>query len=238
VDGIQVVVVLLAVTVAFAVSASAGFGGSLIMVPTLALLLGTRSGVALAALLLAANNVVKVWAYRKTLPLRASAIVVILVAVGVALGAVIFVMAPEKAVTIAVITVFSLSFIVERFDLTVLRGVAAPMLAFGSGATSGFSGTSGPLKGLAVRGLNFDRLHTVGALSLASLVGDLTKTAIWTEAALLSAEDYLLALAATPLMFAATLLGRHLNLVVGERGYTGLFWGVMVGYTARLVIGL
>jgi uncharacterized membrane protein YfcA len=238
VDGIQVVAVLLATTAAFAVSASAGFGGSLIMVPTLALLLGTRSGVALAALLLAANNVVKVWAYRKTLPLRASAIVVILVALGVALGAVLFVMAPEKAVTIGVIVVFSLSFIVERFDLTRLRRVAAPMLAFGSGAMSGFSGTSGPLKGLAVRGLNFDRLHMVGALSLASLVGDLTKTAIWTEAALLSTEDYLLALAATPSMLAATLLGRHLNSVVGERGYTGLFWAVMGGYTARLVIGL
>ena len=73
-------VVLLAVIAAFALSASAGFGGSLILVPTLALLLGTKSGVALAALLLAANNIVKVFAYRKTLPYRKAAPVIALVA--------------------------------------------------------------------------------------------------------------------------------------------------------------
>lgn len=37
-------VVFLAVAAAFLLSASAGFGGSLILVPTLALVLGTKSG--------------------------------------------------------------------------------------------------------------------------------------------------------------------------------------------------
>ena len=230
--------VLLAVTVAFAVSASAGFGGSLILVPTLALLLVTKSGAAMTALLLAANNVVQVVAYRQTLPYKKSAVVVILVGIGAALGAVLFVAAPERVVTIAVILSFGLAFLVERLDLTRLRRLGAPVLALGSGATSGFSGTSGPLKGLAVRGLNLDRLHLVGALSLASLVGDLTKTAIWTEASLIKADAYLLALACVPLMFGATFLGRHINRSIGERGYTGLFWAVMIGYTARLVTGL
>ena len=230
--------VLLAVTVAFAVSASAGFGGSLILVPTLALLLGTKSGAALAALLLATNNVVKVLAYRQTLPFRKSAVVVILVGIGAALGAILLVATPERIVTIAVILSFALAFLAERLDLTRLRHFGAPLLALGSGATSGFSGTSGPLKGLAVRLLNLDRLHMVGALSLASLVGDVTKTAIWTEASLIGADGYLLALACVPLMLGATLLGRHINRNIGERGYTGLFWMVMVGYTARLLTGL
>lgn len=231
-------VVLLAVTVAFAVSASAGFGGSLILVPTLALLLGTKSGAALAALLLATNNVVKVLAYRKTLPFRKSAVVVILVGIGAALGAILLVAAPERVVTVAVIVSFGLAFLAERLDLTRLRRLGAPMLALGSGATSGFSGTSGPLKGLAVRLLNLDRLHMVGALSLASLVGDATKTVIWTEASLIGADGYLLAVACLPLMLGATFLGRYINRNIGERGYTGLFWMVMVGYTARLVTGL
>ncbi len=180
-EPVLLLVVLLAVAVAFAVSASAGFGGSLILVPTLALVLGTKSGAALAALLLAANNVVKVLAYRKTLPFRKSAIVIIFVGIGTALGAVLFVAAPERVVTIAVIVSFGLAFLAERLDLTRLRRFGAPVLALGSGATSGFSGTSGPLKGLAVRLLNLDRLHMVGALSLASLIGDITKTAIWKE---------------------------------------------------------
>lgn len=238
-DGLLLIAVLTAVVIAFTVSASAGFGGSLILVPALALVLGTKSGTALAALLLAANNVVKVWAYRTTIPWRRAALITVLIALGAALGALLFVAAPERLVTVAVLVSFVLAFVVERFDLSSMRRrFGAPLLALISGATSGFSGTSGPLKGLAVRSLDLDRRHLVGALSLASLVGDATKTAIWTEAALIPADAYLLALAAVPLMFAATLVGRRLNSRLGERGFTGLFWLVMTGYTVRLVVGL
>ncbi|GAB3002920.1 TSUP family transporter [Saccharothrix stipae] len=235
---LQIVVVLVAIAVAFALSASAGFGGSLILVPALGLLMGTKPGTALAALLLAANNVMKVWAYRRTIPWRRAWVVVVLVAVGSALGALVFVAAPEEAVAVAVIVSFVLAFAVERLDLRKVKVVGTHLFAFGSGALSGFSGTSGPLKGLAVRSLPLDRLHVVGALSLVSLVGDVTKTAIWTEANLIPSGGYLLTAAAVPLMVGATLLGRRFNTHIGERGYTGLFWTVMVGYTARLITGL
>lgn len=237
-DPVLVPLVLVAVVAAFVVSASAGFGGSLILVPTLALLLGTKHGAALAALLLAANNVVKVLAYRRTVPWRRAAVVVVMTAVGAAVGAFALVAASERVVTIAVIVSFVLAFAAERLDLSRLRRLGAPLLAFGSGATSGFSGTSGPLKGLAVRGFDLDRQHLVGALSLVSLAGDVTKTAIWTEAGLITSDGYLLALAAVPLMLLATAAGKRLNGRIGERGFTGLFWLVMVGYTARLVSGL
>ncbi|MFD7629674.1 TSUP family transporter [Streptomyces sp. NPDC059851] len=231
-------VVFLAVAAAFTLSASAGFGGSLILVPTLALVLGTKSGVALAALLLASNNLVKVFAYRKTLPYRKALVVVALVAAGTYLGAALLVSAPEQAVTVAVIVGFAAAFLLESLDLSRWRRASSPVMAFAAGATSGFSGTSGPLKGLAVRGLGLDRLHLVGALSLTSLVGDATKTAVWTDAALLTGSDYLVALVCVPLMFIATFIGRAFNFKIGERGYAGLFWTVMVGYTGRLVAGL
>jgi uncharacterized membrane protein YfcA len=51
---------LAATVLAFVVSASAGLGGSLVLVPAYALVLGTKEGVALAALMLAGNNVAKV----------------------------------------------------------------------------------------------------------------------------------------------------------------------------------
>ena len=75
-DPIVAALTLVAVAASFAVSASAGLGGSLILVPTLALVLGTKEGVAMAALLLAGNNVVKVIAYRRSLPFRSAAVVV------------------------------------------------------------------------------------------------------------------------------------------------------------------
>lgn len=233
-----VLLVLVAAAVSFTVSASAGLGGSLILVPTLALVLGTKEGVALAALLLAANNVVKVLAYRETLPIRKALAVIVLVAVGAALGARLLVAAPEAVVTLAVILSFVFALIAERLDLSRLRRLGGPVLAFGSGATSGFSGTSGPLKGMAIRQLDLDRAHFVGAASLVSLVGDVTKAAVFTRADLLAGQSFLIALVAVPLMVIATFTGRTINRSIGERGYTWLFWGVMAGYTVRLILSL
>jgi len=230
--------VLAAAAVSFTLSASAGLGGSLILVPTLALVLGTKEGVALAALLLAANNVVKVLAYRETLPIRKALAVIVLVAVGAALGARLLVAAPEAIVTLAVIVSFVFALIAERLDLSRLRRLGGPVLAFGSGATSGFSGTSGPLKGMAIRQLDLDRAHFVGAASLVSLVGDVTKAAVFTEADLLAGQSFLIALVAVPLMVIATFTGRTINRSIGERGYTWLFWAVMAGYTVRLMLSL
>jgi uncharacterized membrane protein YfcA len=233
-----VVATLIAITVSFTLSASAGLGGSLILVPTLALLLGTKEGVALAALLLATNNVVKVVAYRKTLPFRKALVVIVLVSAGALVGARLLVAAPEQVVTIAVILSFGAALIAERFDLSAARRAGGPLLAVASGATSGFSGTSGPLKGMALRQLSLDRAHFVGAASLVSLAGDATKTAVFTEAGLLGGNSVLFLVLAVPLMLVATFSGRRINFAIGERGYTTLFWAVMGGYTLRLVVGL
>ena len=232
------VVTLIAVAVSFTVSASAGLGGSLVLVPIMALVLGTKEGVALAALLLAANNVVKVFAYRETLPLRKALVVIVLIAAGAALGGLLLVSAPERVVTVAVIVSFVIALLAERLDLARLRRIGGPVLAVGSGATSGFSGTSGPLKGMAIRQLELDRAHFVGAASLTSLAGDATKATVFTEAGLLSGDSFLVALAAVPLMLVATITGKRINRSIGERGYTSLFWGIMAGYTVRLVLTL
>jgi hypothetical protein len=41
--------------------------------------------------------------------------------------------------------------------------------------------------------------------------------------------------ALVPVMVACTFAGRWINTTVGERGYSVLFWGVMGGYTMRLL---
>ena len=230
--------VLALVWASFAVSASAGLGGSLLMVPTLVLALGPKEGVALAALLLAGNNVVKIIAYRRTLPFRAAVGIVALIVVGAAVGSTLLVRAPDLWVTMAVIVMFGLSLAVEWFDLRPVRLGFAPLLAFVSGASSGFSGTSGPLKGVAIRNLDLDRRHFVGAASLASFAGDVTKTAVFAEAQLLGRESILMALAAVPLMALGTWTGSTLNQRAGERAFAALFWAVIAGYSVRLTVFL
>lgn len=230
--------VLVAVYASFTVSASAGLGGSLLLVPTLALFLGTKEGVALAALLLASNNVAKIVAYRETLPFRKAAPIVVLIMLGAALGSTLLVNAPTWAVTAGVITMFAVSLAAERYEWNPVRRGFAPSLAFVSGATSGFSGTSGPLKGVAIRNLDLDRRHFVGAASLASFAGDATKTAIFAEAELLGRTSLLIAAAAVPLMVAGTWTGSTINRKAGEKTFAVLFWTVMAGYSIRLGIFL
>jgi len=230
--------VLVLVWASFTVSASAGLGGSLLLVPTLALALGTKEGVALAALLLASNNVLKIYAYRETLPFRAAAVIVVMIVAGAAVGSTLLVQAPEVWVTAAVIVMFALTMVFEQLDLSIVRKGFAPLLAAVSGASSGFSGTSGPLKGVAIRNLDLDRRHFVGAASLASFAGDATKTAIFAEAQLLGRTSVLTALAAVPLMALGTWSGSTFNQKAGEKAFAVLFWTVIAGYSVRLLLFL
>lgn len=230
-----IVLTLLGTAFACTLSASAGLGGSLVLVPLLALTIGTKEGVALAALLLAANNLVKLVAYRGAIPWLKSLVVMALVVSGSALGAGLLVAAPESWVSAGVVLSILLGLVAERLKVPVLQKVGAPVLAFASGATSGFSGTSGPLKGAALRMLRLDRSHLVGAASIVSLVGDATKAGVYATAGLLSTESLLLMAALFPLMIASTYFGRYLNTKVGERGYAILFWTVMSGYSLRLL---
>lgn len=233
---VTTIVVLALVYASFAISAAAGLGGSLLMVPTLALFLGSKEGVALAALLLASNNVMKIIAYRRTLPFRAAAFIIAMIVLGAAFGATLLVRAPEWAVTVGIVGMFIASVMAERMELQRLRTGFAPLLAFVSGASSGFSGTSGPLKGVAIRNLDLDRRHFVGAASLASFAGDATKTAIFADAELLGRESVLVAIAALPLMVLGTWTGSTINRKAGEQAFAALFWTVMAGYTVRLFV--
>jgi uncharacterized membrane protein YfcA len=235
VDPVLIVPVLALIAMSFAVSAAAGLGGSLLLVPTLSLALGPKQGIALAALLLAGNNVVKVIAYRQTLPWRAALPLVAATMVGAFAGARLLVAAPERLVAAAVALVLLVSLVVEFGAPTWVRRTTSPGLALGAGVTSGFSGTSGPLKGVAVRALALDRLHLVGAASLASLAGDAVKAGVFADAGLLDGTSVRLALAAVPLMLVATFAGRRFATAIGENGYRWLFWTVMAGYGIRLI---
>jgi uncharacterized protein len=84
--------------------------------------------------------------------------------------------------------------------------------------------------------LGFDRIHTIGTAALVSAAADITKTVVFAKGGLVNTGSLPLALAAIPLMFVATLAGRHFSQVIGERGYARLFWLVIGAYAARLLL--
>jgi hypothetical protein len=159
----------------------------------------------------------------------------VLTVAGSALGASLLVVAPERLVQAVIIVSLSSVFLMEQVKFDSLSRGTSAVAAFLAGATSGFSGTSGPLKGLALRRLSLDRLHFVGAASAVSLAGDLMKTTVFAEASLLDNISWSVILIASPLMVLATLAGRQLNRQIGERAFAGLFWTVMAGYALRLI---
>lgn len=227
---------LVLVGISFLVSAAVGLGGSLVLVPALTIALGAKEAIPLAALLLGANNIVKVTAYRRTLPWRAGAGVIVLLTIGAAIGARLLLAAPEWLVTAAVILSFGATLALERTKRADVTERTAPAFAFAAGATSGFSGTSGPLKGVALRALRLDRQHFAGGASLASLAGDLAKAGIFAHAGLFDGATARWASAAVPLMLVATTIGYRVNRRVGEATFAGMFWAVIGGYTARLIL--
>ena len=226
---------LVASFLSFLVSASAGLGGSLVLVPALALALGVKPGIAMAALLLAVNNFFKVVAYRGTIPVGPSLGVLTATVVGAAIGAKMLLWAPETWVRIGVAASIGLTLCFELRRLDMTRKVAAWLAALGAGATSGFSGTSGPLKGVALRSLSLDRMHLVGAASLVSLAGDVAKSFTFVTGGLVD-ESATFLVAALPLMPVATWLGRRINQELGEVAYASLFWVVMTGYAVRALV--
>lgn len=235
---LELVVVAVVAGASFVVSASVGLGGSLLLVPVLVLTIGPKEGVALAALLLGVNNVFKVIAYRGTIPFRAAAMIILLIAAGAALGATAMVHSPPLIVAAGVLVAFLGTLVMERTRFDLGRTVFAPVLAFASGATSGFSGTSGPLKGVAIRNLDLDRAHFAGAASVASLVGDLTKTTVFAHAQLLDGRALQILVLVLPLMLLGTLSGFRLNRQLGEHAFTVFFWIVMAGYGVRILISI
>lgn len=235
-DALTLTVLIVAVPGSFVLSSAAGLGGSLILVPALMLALGVKEGVALAALLLAVNNLAKLAVYRNSLPVAQSLLIVVAVILGAAAGASLMVKAPESWVKYGVVAVLLLTFAGDLWVSGPVRRAWAVVLALGSGATSGFSGTSGPLKGAALRSLGLTRQYFVGAASIASLAGDMTKAAVFTRSGLLGEGHLLMAAALIPVMVLCTLAGRRLNQQVGEQGYAILFWTVMAGYATRMVL--
>ncbi len=229
-------IALVVIFAAFTLSATAGMGGSLIMVPGLVLILGAKQGIALSALLLATNNVGKVIAYRQTIPWRKVVIIVAVTIVGSYLGVKLLIDLNDDFIYAVIVISMLVSFAFEKKSLVAANKALSPVFAFFSGGLSGISGTSGPLKGVALRALNLERMYLVGAASVVSLTGDAVKSVVFIQEKIITGEHHMLYLLALPVIPVAVYLGRHINREVGEKIFAGLFWIVMAGYAFRFVL--
>lgn len=230
--------VIVVTFVSLFVSSIAGYGGSLLLLPALGALLGPKEGIAMAALLLGWNNVFKVIAYRRTLALREGWPLLLVTAVGVFAGARLLISAPEVVVLWGIVLVTVASLAIDLFAGERLRqarrSTAVPLMA-GGAVLSGFSGTSGPLKGISIRSLGLPRLEHVGLASAVSLVGDVLKVELFAQAGLLPRIDWFFIAAVVPVMPLAAWVGRRVNQRIHETTFRWIFWSVVGAYTLRMM---
>lgn len=247
------VLFLIGLSLSFLLSSVLGMGGSLIAVPVSVMAFGPKVGVAMASLLLLGNNIIKLFAYRNTIPWKGAGSIALITMLSTFLGAKLLLALPERWVIAAVIASLVWSFVAEiktgrlsaGSEQAALRQRAqvpagfkrGSLYALAAGLSSGVSGTSGPLKALAIRQWVRDPRAFAGAATLVSLVGDLTKTAVFAQAALYPASQLPIMAAAIPLMLVCPFLGLALNRRMDARAFSVLFWLMIAGYGIRLMVG-
>lgn len=105
----------------------------------------------------------------------------------------------------------------------------------GGAVLSGFSGTSGPLKGISIRSLGLPRLEHVGLASCVSLIGDVLKVELFAQAGLLPDIEWYLVAVVVPVMPVAAWVGRRVNERIDESIFRWVFWSVVGAYCLRMM---
>ena len=232
----EIIITGLLIFIAFLVSASCGLGGSLILIPGLSWILGIKEGIVVSAVLLGSNNLVKLFFYRKDIRLRPSLRLLVCMVAGAIGGALLMMQADPKLLSLFLLFHILLSFFIQVKSSETSRKTAGSVFSFLSGFCSGLAGTSGPLKGLAVKTYMGNKAEIVATASLLSFATDSTKAIIYLNnfsSDILQVQWLVYSILVMPV---ATGLGRFLNRNMSVKAYEALFYFVMSGYVLRLLI--
>lgn len=217
-------------------SASCGLGGSLLLIPTLTLMIGVKEGIVLSSILLGLNNVVKTFYYRHNIKIKASIALLVPMVIGSAIGALLMVQLNSRFLGFFLLAHICISFFIQRFSNNRIQKATGLGYAGLAGICSGLSGTSGPLKGIAVRCFHQSKTSLVATASIISLASDAVKSSVYvTQLSDLSFNPFIIAFGVISMPIASR-LGKHINEQMSNRAYDALFYMVMSGYVLRLFI--
>ncbi len=222
--------------VAFLVSASAGMGGSLLLLPVLSFVVGLREAVVLSSILLGLNNIFKLVAYFKHLVWQSALPLLIAIAFGSGLGAMLFLKIERNTVAALLLLNLLATFFIQRKAKPSMQKRASGILAFVAGLLSGVSGSSGPLKGMAIKCLKITPMQTVACATILSTGSDLIKASVYLQKLTLSPLSIQFFAGSLILMPIATYLGKKINAKFGTTAYDLLFYSVMSGYVVRMLL--
>ncbi|MFF4060718.1 sulfite exporter TauE/SafE family protein [Streptomyces sp. NPDC001668] len=193
-------------------SAVAGFGGGVLLLPVFVAVLGTRDAVAVLTVAQLAGNGSRVWFNRREVHGRLVGIFAIGAVPAAAVGALLFATAPLPALT-RLIGVFLLVMVVwrrwkphaARLDDTAFAAVGAA-----SGFGSALVGSVGPMVAPFFLARGLLRGAYIGTEAASAVVMHLTKLVVFGAAAVLTASSALIGLALAPAGTAGAWVGKKI----------------------------
>lgn len=211
-QALQVITIVAATFGAAALSAVAGFGGGVLLLPVFVAVLGTRDAVAVLTVAQLASNGSRVWFNRREVDRRLVGIFAIGAVPAAAVGAVLFATAPLPALT-RLIGVFLLVMVVwrrwkphaGRLDDTAFAAVGAA-----SGFGSALVGSVGPIVAPFFLARGLLRGAYIGTEAASAVVMHLTKLIVFGAAAVLTASSALIGLALAPASTAGAWVGKKI----------------------------
>jgi hypothetical protein len=223
------------------VSAVAGIGVGLVLLPVLVLYLGIKSAIPILALALVAAATSRVAIYRREVDRRVAAWSILGALPSTAAGAYLFTLAPPVLLT-RLLGLLLLGILVGRRlhlrPLPMRRPVAFLPLGIAIGIVSGLASGVGPLLAPFYLSYGLRKGAYVGTVGAMALSMQLTKLAVFGGADLLTPRVLAYGLFLMPLTVLGTLLGKRLMLRISERVFVLLIEGVMLfGGVALLLRG-
>lgn len=229
--------VYILIFLSFLISASAGMGGSLLLIPTLSYFIGVRDGIIISSILLGLNNCVKIIVFRKYIRIKNIVYLLLFMLIGAIAGSLLMMKIEEDILAVILFINIIFAFIIEKNAATDVRKKISWMYSGLSGFCSGISGTSGPLKGMAIKCLDLDKLQIVAAASVLSFATDSTKAIIYLSSYNpLVGNSFNLLLVSICMMPVATVLGKRINHKISNVAYDVLFFSILSGYAVRLIL--
>lgn len=230
--------ILIVLFLSFLLSASCGMGGSLILIPALSIVFGIKEGIMISSLLLALNNIFKLYFYQRQINWPKIGVLVVLMGLGSLLGALFMLELSPRILSIGlgILVVFSfLSHHKLKFNKST-HPLFGGFLSFIAGFSSGMVGISGPLKGLALKHFVTEKSVIVASAAAISLVSDSIKSVVFLQHSSVYLDNLSFIIMAFLIMPFASFAGKKINDSLSTKAYNTLFYIVMSGYVLRFVI--
>lgn len=229
--------VYILIFLSFLISASAGMGGSLLLIPTLSYFIGVRDGIIISSILLGLNNCIKIFVFRKYIRLKNIVYLLIFMLTGAVAGSLLMMKIAEDILAVILFINIIFAFFIEKNAKSVVRKKISWLYSGLSGFFSGISGTSGPLKGMAIKCLELNKLQIVATASVLSFATDSAKAIIYVgNYNPLAGNSFNLLLISICMMPIATILGKRINHKISDVAYDVLFFSILSGYAVRLIL--